>query len=206
MALDSCAWGHGRRAHPDERRRCALERRVHLVADAVKVTLGPVGRRRVPRAIQGLDVVTDRASLSLLRYLKGLTRATAALLPILVLVACGGNSALSTRVVQITERDFTIRGPHELRAGLVRFVVTNQGPVSHELIVVRAAHGRLPMRKDGFTIAEGALESRTVGALGPAGPGSRRNLDVRLRPGRYVLFCNMAGHYMSGMSWAIRVS
>jgi uncharacterized cupredoxin-like copper-binding protein len=26
-----------------------------------------------------------------------------------------------------------------------------------------------------------------------------RGLVLRLRPGRYEIFCNMAGHYMSGM-------
>jgi uncharacterized cupredoxin-like copper-binding protein len=30
-------------------------------------------------------------------------------------------------------------------------------------------------------------------------PGSLRTLSVRLGPGRYVLFCNMSGHYLGGM-------
>lgn len=118
------------------------------------------------------------------------------------LAACGTSSAGpgAAHIVKVTERDFTIRATHEVQAGPVRFLVTNQGPVSHELIVVRTADGTLPLRKDGFTVDERALASHTVGALEPAGPGSRRELDVRLRAGRYVLFCNMAGHYMSGMS------
>lgn len=143
--------------------------------------------------------------MSLRQYLNGLTCATAALLLTLSLAACGGHSAAPAEVVQITERDFAIRAPHELRAGPVRFVVTNDGPVSHELIVVRTTDSRLPLRKDGLTVDEEALASRTVGILDPAGPGSRRELDVRLRPGRYVVFCNMAGHYLSGMSSVIRV-
>jgi uncharacterized cupredoxin-like copper-binding protein len=118
----------------------------------------------------------------------------------LTLAACGGHSVAPTRVFQITERDFAIQAPHELKAGPVRFVVTNHGPVSHELIVVRTPEGRLPLRKDGFTVDEEALVSDTLGALEPAGPGGRRELDVRLSPGRYVLICNMAGHYLSGMS------
>ena len=136
--------------------------------------------------------------MSLRQCLGALPCAAAALM--LTLAACGGHAAAPTRVVQITERDFAIRAPHELKAGLVRFVVTNHGPVSHELIVVRARDDRLPLRQDGFTVDEEALASRTLGALEPAGPGSRRELDVRLSAGRYVLICNMAGHYMSGMS------
>jgi uncharacterized cupredoxin-like copper-binding protein len=105
----------------------------------------------------------------------------------------------SIRVIHVKERDFVIRGPRVLRPGKVRFVVENRGPVSHELILVRTNRGPLPMRRDALTIDEDALEPRTIGALEPDGPGIRE-LDVRLEPGQYVMFCNMAGHFMSGMS------
>ncbi len=38
-----------------------------------------------------------------------------------------------------------------------------------------------------------------AGVLEPGQPGSVRELNVHLRPGRYVLFCNMSGHYLGGM-------
>jgi hypothetical protein len=60
------------------------------------------------------------------------------------------------------------------------------------------------MRKDGLTIDEDALEPMILGSLEPAGPGTR-DLEVRLEPGRYVMFCNMAGHFMSGMSRGLLV-
>jgi uncharacterized cupredoxin-like copper-binding protein len=113
--------------------------------------------------------------------------------------ACGISSVTPVRIVHVEERDFAIRAPHLLEPGVVRFVVKNNGPVSHELILVRALHGGLPMRHDGLTVDEDALKSRIAGVLEPAGPGSTRGLKVRLEPGRYILFCNMAGHYMSGM-------
>ena len=120
---------------------------------------------------------------------------------VLTATACGGHvGASGVRVIKVTERDFTIKAPHILRAGTIRFVVTNTGPVSHELILVHAPQGRLPIREDGFTVDETVLESRIVGTLEPAGPGTTRSLQVRLAPGRYVLLCNMAGHFMGGMS------
>jgi uncharacterized cupredoxin-like copper-binding protein len=61
------------------------------------------------------------------------------------------------------------------------------------------------MRPDGLTIDEDALETEILGALEPAGPGVRE-LEVRLTPGHYVMFCNMAGHFMSGMSIRLVVS
>jgi uncharacterized cupredoxin-like copper-binding protein len=88
-------------------------------------------------------------------------------------------------------------------AGEVRVVLTNKGPVSHELLIFRAAHGTLPTRPDGFTIDEDALQHRLVGEIGAAGPGVRAFV-VRLPPGRYVIFCNMAGHAASGMLTSFR--
>jgi uncharacterized cupredoxin-like copper-binding protein len=112
----------------------------------------------------------------------------------------GGSGGPAVRVVQITEHDFHIAAPRRIAPGRVRFVVTNNGPDLHELIVVRDPTGApLPMRADGLTVDEDALDPETVGSLEPGAPGSVRGLTLRLRPGRYEIFCNMAGHYMGGM-------
>jgi uncharacterized cupredoxin-like copper-binding protein len=117
--------------------------------------------------------------------------------------ACSGAHAAGGRdatVVHVTERDFRIRVPARIPAGDVRIVVTNHGPDQHELIVVRTAGGELPLRSDGATVDEEALDPVTVGVLEPGAVGSVRELDLDLRPGRYEVFCNMAGHYLGGMS------
>ena len=103
-------------------------------------------------------------------------------------------------MVRVSERDFTIRIPARIPAGNVRFLVDNRGPDQHELIVVRAAGAELPLRADAATVDEEGLERSTVGVLEPGAVGSVRELDVHLRPGRYEVFCNMAGHYLGGMS------
>jgi uncharacterized cupredoxin-like copper-binding protein len=103
-------------------------------------------------------------------------------------------------VVRVTENDFTIHVPSRIAAGEVRLLVHNRGPDMHELIVVRMSSVDLPLRPDAATVDEEGLEPLTVGALEPGPPGSVRELDMRLRPGRYELFCNMAGHYLGGMS------
>jgi uncharacterized cupredoxin-like copper-binding protein len=66
------------------------------------------------------------------------------------------------------------------------------------MILIRDS-GRLPLRSDGITVNEEGLEKQTVGALEPAATGALRELKVKLTPGRYVLVCNMYGHYMGGM-------
>ena len=102
--------------------------------------------------------------------------------------------------VSVTEKDFQISGPLErLSSGDVVLSVTNEGPENHELIVVRGDDSTLLLRADGVTVDEEALEPATVGALEPGTPGSVRRLPLHLEPGRYTLFCNMAGHYLGGM-------
>jgi uncharacterized cupredoxin-like copper-binding protein len=117
----------------------------------------------------------------------------------MALGGCGtGGHALARRVA-VNERDFHIGAPADVAAGLVDIAVHNTGPDAHELIVVREQGSRLPLRADGTTVDEDALEHEKAGGLEPGNPGSRRNLTVRLKPGRYVLFCNMSGHYRGGM-------
>jgi uncharacterized cupredoxin-like copper-binding protein len=99
----------------------------------------------------------------------------------------------------VVERDFKISAPRHLPAGDVTFLVRNRGPVAHELIVARGRRGSLPFRADGITVDEDAIESRKAGALEPGETGAVRTLDVKLTPGRYVMFCNMSGHLLGGM-------
>ena len=123
-------------------------------------------------------------------------------LVVLAFAGCGsiGHSAKSGRtVLRVTERDFKITAPTRARSGDVLLSVRNRGPDGHELIVVREQRTRLPLRRDGSTVDEERLEPVIAGALEPGQPGTVRKLRLHLTPGRYVLFCNMSGHYLGGM-------
>jgi uncharacterized cupredoxin-like copper-binding protein len=96
--------------------------------------------------------------------------------------------------------------PTRLARGDAVLSVRNRGPVHHELIVVRTSDPALPFRADGVTVDEDKVESETVGVLEPGAAGTVRQLRVRLEPGRYELFCNMAGHYLGGMHAELTVS
>ncbi len=95
---------------------------------------------------------------------------------------CGGSAHRALPTVSVTERDFAIHAPRLVPAGDVRFVVRNEGPVDHELLVVRA-NGRLPRRSDGFTIAEESLTKSEVTALEPEGPGCAASSCTSRRAG-----------------------
>jgi uncharacterized cupredoxin-like copper-binding protein len=124
-----------------------------------------------------------------------------------VLAALGANAwsgadragGSTLRSVNVSERDFKISAPKRVRAGVVRLTAHNKGPDTHELIVVRGGSRRLPLRADGLTVDEEALEPQIVTTIEGFEPGSERRVRLHLRPGRYELFCNMAGHYLGGM-------
>jgi uncharacterized cupredoxin-like copper-binding protein len=121
----------------------------------------------------------------------------------LLLPGCSSGSESSARAaaaVHVTARDFRITvSPARVEAGDVRLVLRNKGPDTHELIIVRTGKTRLPLRPDGLTVDEEALDRVTVGTAEGTGPGVVHTLRLHLGPGRYELFCNMAGHYMGGM-------
>lgn len=105
----------------------------------------------------------------------------------------------------VVEEDFHITGPDVVRAGKVTLDVQNSGPDDHELVVVRRTKGELPLREDGLTVNERAIRSRIAGALEAGAPGHARTLRLKLKPGRYEMFCNMSGHYLGGMEATFEV-
>jgi hypothetical protein len=122
-------------------------------------------------------------------------------LPVLLLVGCSETDSASPAphaVVRITERDFRlVVEPRRIPAGDVEVVVKNQGPDTHEMILVRSAGSPPPLRRDGLTVDEEALKE--VGAVEALDPHHTERVRLHLAPGRYELFCNMAGHFMAGM-------
>ena|SRR2546428_12429077 len=131
-----------------------------------------------------------------------LRRLTLVVLPVLVVVGCAEADRVSRApdsLIRVSERDFRIVvTPGHISAGAAELVVTNHGPDTHELIIVRSRRSsQLPLRLDGVTVDEEALhEVATVEGVAPKGVGRVR---LHLAPGRYELFCNMAGHFMAGM-------
>ena len=118
----------------------------------------------------------------------------------LAIAGCGSESPPKGKAtIRVTERDFRISVPKRLPAGENLLAVRNKGPVRHELIVIRKRDGELPMRRDGLTVDEDAVEPLEADALEPGTSGQTRSLRVSLRPGKYEFICNMAGHYLGGM-------
>jgi hypothetical protein len=129
-----------------------------------------------------------------LRRLAGLSLLAAAF----VLVT-GTETPASVRTLLVTERDFHISVPRHAAPGDFELRVRNEGPDAHELIVLRRRGLELPLRGDGITVDEERLKPAIAAALEPIAPRRTGRLRFHLAPGRYVLICNMAGHYLGGM-------
>jgi len=140
--------------------------------------LGPSGARHRWRAVAGCALVS------------------------LALSGCGGAGAVASTgtLIGVNERDFAIAtATNSVPAGEVTLQIHNAGPDQHELIVAPERRGGLPGRPDGFTVDEDAIQSSEPGSINPQQPGGTEYLKLHLAPGRYVLFCNMEGHFMGGM-------
>ena len=102
----------------------------------------------------------------------------------------------------VVEHDFRLAAsPVSVRAGIVTLVIENRGPSTHELNVDRSslASGALPLRANTLQVNEDSTQLVNVGSLGDIPMRSTRRLTLKLTPGRYVLFCNLEGHYLGGM-------
>jgi uncharacterized cupredoxin-like copper-binding protein len=133
---------------------------------------------------------------------------------LLALPGCSGRQSAQRDAgtpVTVAERDFRISVDgssvrQHVKSGDVRLAVRNRGPDTHELLLVRTNGSRLPLRADGLTVDEDAVKSATVATVEGHDAGTAEKLKVHLAPGRYELFCNMAGHYLGGMHAELVVS
>ena len=87
----------------------------------------------------------------------------------------------------------------QVKPGKVQFKVKNVSTdEDHELLLVKAdSPEALPMDQSGERVDEDKLPG--LKELGDVHPGKTRTTTLTLKAGKYVLFCNEAGHFKAGM-------
>ncbi|MEA2496433.1 MAG: hypothetical protein QOJ29_4344 [Thermoleophilaceae bacterium] len=84
-------------------------------------------------------------------------------------------------------------------AGKVTFHVQNTGKLIHEMIV-----GRPPIKGP---LATGKMsEATSVGEVAVLKPGTAGSVKLSLKPGTYILYCNIPGHFAAGQHVAFTVT
>jgi uncharacterized cupredoxin-like copper-binding protein len=94
-------------------------------------------------------------------------------------------------------------------AGTVKISTPNQGQLPHELVLLKTnqAPNSLPTLSNGEVDEEG-LEAKGVespGEIEDVGPGETKSAALKLTPGKYVMICNLPGHYKQGMYGTLTV-
>jgi uncharacterized cupredoxin-like copper-binding protein len=110
--------------------------------------------------------------------------------------------------VNVRLEDFKVqRDAAVVPAGTVSLRILNQGPTSHQLIVVRTdrAPDKLPLQRDGLTVNEEAPGIELVDEVGGLDIDDRQTLVLDLAAGNYVMYCNLEGHYLGGMHATLTV-
>lgn len=124
---------------------------------------------------------------------------------------CGGSGAQHAAgvVVPVDLANFKIAGAARVRAGLVTFALNGVGPTMHEFNVARTddAPSALPLAANG-TVDDHTLHAgfELIAEREGVDIGDHASLSVQLRPGHYVVYCNMYGHYEAGMHAELLVS
>lgn len=105
------------------------------------------------------------------------------------LAAGGGGS------VKVQLKEFKIvPKPASVTSGKVTFTVKNVGKLVHEMVVVKTnvAPGKIPVKDNE------ASEKGAVGEVAELKAGKTGKVTLTLKPGKYVLLCNVPGHYKAG--------
>ena len=142
------------------------------------------------------------------------TLGTTALALVFALVALRGESdearaapAPQATTVQVTLQQYSVTAnPSSAPTGDVDFVASNNGSISHELVVIRTdlAPGALPVV--GGQVDESGAGVQVVDEIPPFAPGTQQTASVNLASGAYVLICNVPGHYQLGMRTGFTVT
>ena len=91
-------------------------------------------------------------------------------------------------------------------AGKVTVSVTNMSKdIQHELILspLASKNATLPMTKDGIKVNEDGANA--LGEVPELDPGKTGKATFNLKPGFYMLYCNIEGHVDAGMWTKIEV-
>jgi uncharacterized cupredoxin-like copper-binding protein len=111
--------------------------------------------------------------------------------------------------VAITEHDFAL-APSVASApgGLIDFTVHNLGPSQHELLIFRTdlPPDKLPLGSDGRVDESSDNVPKVFDSGNNIPVDGTQTFNTALTPGRYVLVCNLPGHYLAGMHVAFVVN
>ena len=138
---------------------------------------------------------------------QGTTRLLVAMLLVSLLTSCNRYDRNQVREVNVSLLSFNIAvSPEVVGAGDVTFHLKNDSTDAvHEFAIVRTSlsASRLPIEPDGSVEAY-VLD--IIADLGHLDPGQSGDFSINLNAGKYVVICNIGGHYKKGMYASLTVA
>jgi uncharacterized cupredoxin-like copper-binding protein len=118
-------------------------------------------------------------------------------------------SASQGKAVEITMGDYSFTpSDATATAGNVTITAPNDGQLEHELVLAKtdANPADLPTTSDG-EVDEAKLEAKgeDAGEIADVAPQDTKEGTFKLTSGKYVMFCNLPGHYAQGMYGTLTV-
>jgi uncharacterized cupredoxin-like copper-binding protein len=120
---------------------------------------------------------------------------------LLAFTASPAETATSGSVVSVALTEWKLVPEQAtVRPGRISFVVRNDGAMAHEFVVLRSDRHHHSLK-----VKEGkAVETGRLGEIPLIPSGASKRLTLRVSPGKYVLLCNLLGHYQAGQFAALR--
>ena len=121
-------------------------------------------------------------------------------------------SAFAASVVQVSMVDDNgemrfILDKVKVPAGSITFKATNNSNADmlHEMLILKvdSDNPNLPYDENTGRVLENKIP--VIAEIPEIDPGKSRDLTLNLEKGKYLLFCNIAGHYASGMKIILNV-
>ncbi len=121
---------------------------------------------------------------------------------LVAIAASAADTATSGSAVSVVLTEWKLTpGQVAARAGRVTFVVRNDGSIAHELVVLRSDRRPAALPVKGGK----AVETGRVGEIPLIPSGTSKRITLKVPRGKYVLLCNLLGHYQAGQFGALRV-
>ncbi len=93
--------------------------------------------------------------------------------------------------------------PASVKAGPTTITFKNQGTMEHEVVVLKTD---TPAAQLKVGANHEVSEDASVGEDSETKPGKTKSTTIDLKPGKYVLVCNIERHYEKGMRTAFTVT
>ncbi len=94
-----------------------------------------------------------------------------------------------------------------VKAGKITFDVSNLSrSIVHEMIVVAVDNPNAPLPYDFNSGEVPEKQIKVIGEIDDMEPNAEKTLELDLKPGSYLLICNLPGHYAAGMWTALTVN